>query len=58
MLAASEHHCCGFVVSVLADWVPGALPMTCLPTTKGSLPASHSFGWPGEAVFGYGLVCR
>ena len=24
----------------------------------GSLPASHSRGWPGAAVFGYGLVCR
>jgi hypothetical protein len=22
------------------------------------LPASHSFGWPGAAVFGYGLVCK
>ena len=28
------------------------------PTRYGSLPASHSFGWPGAAVFGYGLVCR
>ena len=22
------------------------------------MAASHSFGWPGEAVFGYGLVWR
>ena len=56
--AASEHQRCRFVFSVVADWVPGTLPMTCLPTRKGSLPASHSFGWPGEAVLGYGLVCR
>ena len=32
--------------------------MTVRPATYGSLPASHSFGWPGAAVFGYGLVCR
>ncbi len=34
------------------------LPITVLPRAYGSLPASHSFGWPGEAVFGYGLACR
>src|SRR3954454_8998716 len=51
-------HCWGFVVSVLAGWVPGVFPMTCLPTANGSLPASHSLGWPGDAVCGYGLVCR
>ena len=50
--ATSEHQRCRVVFSVVADWVPGTLPMTCLPTRKGSLPASHSFGWPGEAVFG------
>ena len=56
--AASEHHCSGFVVSVLAGWVPGVFPMTCLPTAKGSLPASHSLGWPGDAVFGIGVAVQ
>jgi hypothetical protein len=46
------------VLSVLGCWVPGAVPTTVSPRTKGSLPASHSFGWPGAAVFGYGLECR
>ena len=32
--------------------------MIVWPATYGSLPASHSFGWPGAAVFGYGFVCR
>ena len=30
----------------------------CWPARYGSLPASHSLGWPGAAVFGYGLACR
>ena len=38
--------------------MPGTLDVTVWPARYGSLPASHSRGWPGAAVFGYGLVCR
>ena len=44
--------------SVAAGCVPGALPTTLRPTGNGSLPDSHSLGWPGDAVFGYGFECR
>ena len=54
--AAGDGHY--FVPSVGAGCLPGTLPITLRPTRNGSLPASHSFGWPGEAVFGYGLECR
>src|SRR5690606_29807199 len=48
------------VTSVLVPWLPGTLPMRW-PDGKParcSLPASHSRGWPGAAVFGYGLERR
>ena len=38
--------------------MPGTLPMTALPAMNFSLPASHIFGWPGAAVYGYGFECR
>ena len=45
--------------SVLACWVPGRVAdRRSGPRRNGSLPASHSCGWPGDAVFGYGFVCR
>jgi hypothetical protein len=43
---------------VRADWVPASLPITVWPLSYVSLPASHSRGWPGAAVFGYGLEWR
>ena len=44
--------------SVLAGCLPGTLPITLRPARNGSLPASHSLVWPGDAVFGYGFECR
>jgi hypothetical protein len=41
---------------VVVACVPGTLAVTVWPRRYGSLPASHSRGWPGAAVFGYGLV--
>jgi hypothetical protein len=43
---------------VFVPWLPGTLPITVRPLMYRSLPASHSCGWPGEAVFGYGFECR
>ena len=36
--------------------MPGGLPIR-LVFAYGSLPAAHSAGCPGEAVYGYGLLC-
>ena len=47
-----------FVPSVLFGCLPGTLPITLRPVSHGSLPASHSFVWPGAPVFGYGSECR
>ena len=46
------------VPSVTAGCRPGTLPITWRPVRNGSLPDSHSFGCPGDAVFGYGLEWR
>ena len=59
--AAAEHQrrlALRFVFSVTVPWFPGTLPTTLRPASHGSLPASHSFVWPGDAVFGYRLECR
>ena len=49
---------CSRWTSVCACCVLGTLDVTVWPRRNCSLPASHSRGWPGAAVFGYGLVCR
>ncbi len=36
--------------SVLAGSAAAVLPICCCPATYFSLPASHSCGWPGDAV--------
>ena len=47
-----------FVPSVRFGCLPGTLPITLRLVSHGSLPASHSFVWPGAPVFGYGSECR
>ena len=43
------------VCSVWRPWLPGTFPISAAAPEYGSFPASHSAGWPGELVFGYGL---
>ena len=47
----------GGVSCVVDGWSPDGFPIW-RPGANGSLPASHSRGWPGAAVFGYGFVWR
>src|SRR5205814_1533878 len=54
--AAEDAHPFFAPLSVVEPDVPGALPITVWPAAYFSLPASHSRGWPGEAVLGYGLT--
>src|SRR5207248_10407459 len=51
------HGSARLVLSV-AFWITGAAPMTRRPERYRSFPASHSAGWPGAAVYGYGPECR